>query len=68
MPGLITEHLAHVENDAVRRGQGYSVRVTAPVSVHVAKTEHSASALTQSPAGRKAHRIHADRVETARAS
>jgi putative DNA-invertase from lambdoid prophage Rac len=38
------------------------VRVTAPVSVHVAMVEHSTAALMQSPAGRKAHRIHSDRV------
>ncbi|MFB8023940.1 recombinase family protein [Streptomyces rubiginosohelvolus] len=72
VPGLVAEHLVDVEADPVRqalaagqtirRGQGYSVRVTAPVSVHVAMVEHTATALTQSPAGRKAHRIHSDRV------
>ncbi|MFE6274478.1 recombinase family protein [Streptomyces goshikiensis] len=76
VPGLVAEHLADVADDAVRqalaagqtirRGQGYSVRVTAPVSVHAAMIEHSATALMQSPAGRKAHRIHSDRVTSAR--
>ncbi|MER0450186.1 recombinase family protein [Streptomyces sp. Edi4] len=72
VPGLVAENLVDIADDAVRqaldagqtirRGQGYSVRVTAPVSVHVAMVEHSATALMQSPAGRKAHRIHSDRV------
>ncbi|MFD9007127.1 recombinase family protein [Streptomyces sp. NPDC059582] len=76
VPGLVAEHLVDVADDAVRqalaagqtirRGQGYSVRVTAPVSVHVAMIEHSATALMQSPAGRKAHRIHSDRVTSVR--
>lgn len=76
VPGLVAEHLAHVPDDAVRqaladgqvirRGQGYSVRVSAPVTVHVAMIEHSASGLMQSPAGRKAHRIHTDRVTAMR--
>ncbi|MER6318929.1 recombinase family protein [Streptomyces sp. NPDC001581] len=76
VPGLVAEHLVDVADDAVRqalaagqtirRGQGYSVRVTAPVSVHVAMIEHSATALMQSPAGRKAHRIHSDRVTSLR--
>lgn len=72
VPGLVAENLVDVADDAVRealqsgqtirRGQGYSVRVTAPASVHAAMIEHSATALMQSPAGRKAHRIHSDRV------
>jgi putative DNA-invertase from lambdoid prophage Rac len=76
VPGLVAEHLADVADDAVRealqngqtirRGQGYSVRVTAPVSVHTAMIEHSATALMQSPAGRKAHRIHSERVRSVR--
>ncbi|MEU3189514.1 recombinase family protein [Streptomyces sp. NPDC006992] len=76
VPGLVAEHLADVADDAVRealqngqqirRGQGYLVRASAPVSVHVAMIEHSTAALMQSPAGRKAHRIHSDRVTAAR--
>ncbi|MCY0947295.1 hypothetical protein [Streptomyces antarcticus] len=49
---------------ACRRVTG--VRATAPVSVHVAMIEQSAAALMQSPAGRKAHRIHTDRVTAVR--
>ncbi|MFK0231391.1 recombinase family protein [Streptomyces sp. NPDC090303] len=76
VPGLVAENLADVADDAVRqalaagqtirRGQGYSVRVTAPFSVHAAMIEHTATALMKSPAGRKAHRIHSDRVTSAR--
>lgn len=72
VPGVVSEHLVDVADESVRqalqngqtirRGQGYSVRVTAPLSVHTAMIEHSATALMQSPAGRKAHRIHSDRV------
>jgi hypothetical protein len=76
VPGLVAENLVDVADGAVRqalgagqtirRGQGYLVRVTAPVSVHAAMIEHSATALMQSPAGRKAHRIHSDRVAASR--
>ncbi|WP_073747475.1 recombinase family protein [Streptomyces sp. CB02115] len=76
VPGLVAEHLVDVADEPVRqalaagqtirRGQGYSVRVTAPVSVHAAMVEHTATALMQSPAGRKAHRIHSDRVTSVR--
>ncbi|GGZ19797.1 recombinase family protein [Streptomyces nitrosporeus] len=76
VPGLVAEHLVDVADEPVRqalaagqtirRGQGYSVRVTAPVSVHAAMIEHSATALMQSPAGRKAHRIHQNRVTSVR--
>ncbi|MFE9241781.1 recombinase family protein [Streptomyces sp. NPDC007007] len=76
VPGLVAEHLVDVAAEPVRqalaagqtirRGQGYSVRVTAPVSVHTAMIEHTATGLMQSPAGRKAHRIHSDRVASVR--
>ncbi|MHC3456169.1 recombinase family protein [Streptomyces prasinus] len=78
IPGLVAEHLADVADDAVRealqngrtirRGQGYLVRTAAPVSVHAAMVEHSAPVLMASPAGRKAHRLHSNRVTSARAS
>ncbi|WP_063896443.1 recombinase family protein [Streptomyces prasinus] len=78
IPGLVAEHLADVADDAVRealqngrtirRGQGYLVRTAAPVSVHAAMVKHSAPALMASPAGRKAHRLHSNRVTSARAS
>ncbi|MFE7268534.1 recombinase family protein [Streptomyces sp. NPDC057592] len=74
VPGLVVEYLADVTDDEVRqaladgqtirRGQGRSVRVTAPLTVHQAMIEHSAG-LMQSPAGRKAHRVHSDRVQSA---
>ncbi|MFD7917153.1 hypothetical protein ACFV30_41870 [Streptomyces sp. NPDC059752] len=57
VPGLVAEHLADAADTAVRqalaagqtirRGQGYSVRVTAPLTVHRAMIEHSATALVQ---------------------
>ncbi|MDX2748526.1 recombinase family protein [Streptomyces sp. NRRL_B-2557] len=76
VPGLVSEHLqgtgaerirrALEKGQAIRRGQGYSVRVSAPLSVHVAMIEQSSTGLMQSPAGRKAHRIHSDRVTSVR--
>ncbi|MEV5204922.1 recombinase family protein [Streptomyces sp. NPDC053720] len=72
MPGLVVEHLladladqtmreALTAGQTIRRGQGYSVRVTAPLSLHTSMVERAAG-LTQSPAGRKAHRIYSERV------
>ncbi|MFJ8982440.1 hypothetical protein [Streptomyces sp. NPDC102282] len=76
VPGLVAEHLQDSGDEAIRRfleggqtirrGQGYSVRVPAPLSVHVAMIERSSTGLMQSPAGRKAHRIHSDRVTSVR--
>ncbi|MEU1377976.1 recombinase family protein [Streptomyces triculaminicus] len=72
VPGLVAEHLVDVADYAVRqalqngqtirRGQGYSMRVTAPLSVHLAMVEQSSTGLMGSPAGRKAHRIHSNRL------
>ncbi|MFJ5788214.1 helix-turn-helix domain-containing protein [Streptomyces hydrogenans] len=75
VPGLVAEHLQTATEDvairyslangqSVRRGQGYSVRVTAPADVHQAWIAASAE-LMKSPAGRKARRIHTDRVTIA---
>ncbi|MFK3734660.1 recombinase family protein [Streptomyces sp. NPDC088090] len=75
VPGLVAEHLQTATEDvsiryslaagqSVRRGQGYSVRVTAPADVHQAMVAASAG-LMKSPAGRKARRIHTGRVTTA---
>ncbi|MFB7585210.1 hypothetical protein [Streptomyces hydrogenans] len=75
VPGLVAEHLQTATQDvairyslaagqSVRRGQGYSVRVTAPAGVHQAMIDVS-SELVKSPAGRKARRIHTDRVTAA---
>lgn len=59
VPGLVAEHLADVADagvrqaldggQTIRRGQGYSVRVTAPLSMHVAMIEQSSTGLMQSP-------------------
>ncbi|MGW3563539.1 recombinase family protein [Streptomyces sp. NPDC000941] len=75
VPGLVAEHLQNTEDTkiqealrgsrTIRRGQGYSVRATAPLSVHLAMIEQS-TGLMGTPAGRKAHRIHQDRVTAAR--
>jgi DNA invertase Pin-like site-specific DNA recombinase len=78
VPGLLAEHL-HRTGDAelrdallagwtIRRGQGYSVRVTAPLALHQAALEQCADLASSgsTPAGRKAHRIYADRVAAAR--
>jgi putative DNA-invertase from lambdoid prophage Rac len=72
VPGLVVKHLLNGEDAkirealrdgrTIRRGQGYSVRVTGPLSLHQAMIEQSSAALMQSPAGRKAHRLHSNRV------
>jgi DNA invertase Pin-like site-specific DNA recombinase len=72
VPGLVEQQLADTDDDdvrqalaaghTIRRGQGHSVRVTAALSVHLRMVELSAAELMQSPAGRKAHRIHSNRV------
>ncbi|WP_097249984.1 hypothetical protein [Streptomyces sp. 1222.2] len=80
VPGLLAEHLQGTADIAVRaalgdgrtirRGQGFSLRVAAPLSVHQAALE-ACTALDAdgaSPAGRKAYRVYADRVEAARAA
>jgi DNA invertase Pin-like site-specific DNA recombinase len=80
VPGLLAEHLRTAEDSkirvaldggrAIRRGQGYSVRVTAPFTVHDAVLEACAALTGESgaPAGRKAYRVYADRIATARAT
>lgn len=77
VPGLLAEHLQDAADVAVRealrdgrsirRGQGYSLRVAAPLSVHRAALEASATLGGEgaTPAGRKAYRVYADRVEKA---
>ncbi|MEU0287459.1 recombinase family protein [Streptomyces sp. NPDC006147] len=79
VPGLLSEHLQDTVDVAVqealrggrtiRRGQGYSLRVAAPLNVHRAVLE-ACSALAAdgaAPAGRKAYRVYADRVTSAQA-
>ncbi|MEW1551340.1 recombinase family protein [Streptomyces tsukubensis] len=77
VPGLVAEHLETTADTAVRdavhggrtirRGQGYLLRVAAPLSVHRAALEACAALAADgaSPAGRKAYRVYADRVEAA---
>jgi putative DNA-invertase from lambdoid prophage Rac len=80
VPGLLSEHLQNAADAAVvdalrqgrtiRRGQGYSLRVAAPLSVHQAALEACAALAGDgaSPAGRKAYRVYADRVGAAPAA
>ncbi|MFJ4343248.1 recombinase family protein [Streptomyces sp. NPDC088915] len=77
VPGLLAEHLRTAAPDTavhdalaagrtIRRGQGYSVRVTAALSVHQAALDlcRELGAEGASPAGRKAYRVYADRLAT----
>jgi putative DNA-invertase from lambdoid prophage Rac len=80
VPGLLAEHLQDaadvVVRDAlrrgrtIRRGQGYSLRVAAQLSVHQAALEACAALAADgaAPAGRKAYRVYADRVEASAAT
>ncbi|MFF4902536.1 recombinase family protein [Streptomyces sp. NPDC001068] len=80
VPGLVAEQLRVVDDDSirialaagqtVRRGQGYSLRVAAPLGVHQAALAACAALAADgaSPAGRKAYRVYADRVEAAPAA
>ncbi|MEV0352210.1 recombinase family protein [Nonomuraea sp. NPDC050680] len=77
LPGLLADHLRGTGDEAVRcaidtgrtirRGQGHTVRVTAPLALHQAALEQSTelAASTASPAARKAHRVYAARVAAA---
>lgn len=81
IPGKIAHHLlehaalGETEQHAlrhsvtVRRGQGYSLRVTAPLDVHQALLAAAAALGTDwaSPAERKAHRIYTNRLNNAAA-
>ncbi|QCX82379.1 Putative DNA-invertase (plasmid) [Streptomyces sp. YIM 121038] len=78
VPGLLSEHLKDTPDTAVgaalrggrtiRRGQGYSVRVTAPLALHQAVLEQCAALAGGGavPAGRKAYRAYADRITAVR--
>ncbi|WP_165977892.1 recombinase family protein [Nonomuraea diastatica] len=77
LPGLLADHLNASGDDAVRRalaagrtirrGQGHSVRLTAPLALHRAALLQSAplAAPDAGPAERKAHRVYATRITTA---
>lgn len=80
VPGLLAEHLQNADDVAlrdalsggrtIRRGQGYSLRVAARLGVHRAALEACAALAADgaSPAGRKAYRVYAERVEAAPAA
>lgn len=72
VPGLVAEHLrtaggAEVQSpllggQTVRRGQGHSVRLSAPAGLHRAALAQSAALSTAGPAERKAYRVYAARL------
>ncbi len=77
VPGLLAEYLKATEvseihealrgGRTIRRGQGYSVRVTAPLALHQATLGQCAALAGDgsTPAGRKAYRTYADRIAAA---
>ncbi|MGW4438101.1 helix-turn-helix domain-containing protein [Streptomyces sp. NPDC004596] len=74
LPGLLADHLAAVDDETVRtalasgrtirRGQGHSFRITAPLELHRTALQQAA-ALAAEAAERKAHRVYATRVTAA---
>ncbi|WP_328923173.1 recombinase family protein [Streptomyces griseoaurantiacus] len=77
VPGLLAEHVrteaggelreALDDGRVIRRGQGHSVRVEAPLAVHRALLAAAAELAAEgaAPASRKAHRTYADRIAAA---
>jgi putative DNA-invertase from lambdoid prophage Rac len=77
VPGLLAEYLKATKaveirealrgGRTIRRGQGYSVRVTAPLALHQATLKQCAALASggSTPAGRKAYRAYADRIAAA---
>ncbi|MGW3100002.1 hypothetical protein ACWDCC_41930 [Streptomyces sp. NPDC001102] len=81
VPGLLAEDLQDADDVAlrdalsggrtIRQGQGYSLRVAAPLGVHRAAIVEACAVLAAdgaSPAGRKTYRVYAERVEAAPAA
>jgi hypothetical protein len=77
LPGLLAEHL-HAAGDnvvrlalasgrTIRRGRGHPVRLTAPLALHHAALQQSATlaAPDSGPAERKAYRVYATRIQAA---
>jgi DNA invertase Pin-like site-specific DNA recombinase len=74
VPGLLADHLKNAQDaavrdallggQAIRHGQGYSVRVTAPLTLHRAALQQCAALADDgsAPAGRKAYRTYAGRI------
>ncbi|MFF0516514.1 hypothetical protein [Streptomyces sp. NPDC004250] len=77
VPGLLADRLQGSRDTAVhealhngrtiRRGQGYSVRVTAPIALHQAALKRCAALAGNGsrPPERKAYRAYADRIAAA---
>jgi putative DNA-invertase from lambdoid prophage Rac len=77
VPGLLAEHLKGTKvaeirealrgGRPIRRGQGYSVRVTAPLALHQSVLQQCAVVASDgsTSAGRKAYRVYADRIAAA---
>lgn len=79
LPGLLVDHLRQAGDDdirrtldtgqVIRRGQGHTLRLNAPLSAHRAALRQSSAlgAEGASPAERKAHRVYASRITAAAA-
>jgi len=75
VPGLIADHLRDVgdaevraaldDGHIVRRGQGHSVRLSAPATLHRNLLAQSGGLADAGPAERKAYRVYAARIATA---
>ncbi|MFB6989513.1 hypothetical protein ACFC0C_36405 [Streptomyces sp. NPDC056178] len=80
LPGLLADHLAAIGDETVRavlasgrtirRGQGHSLRITAPLELHRAALQQSTALASDAavPAERKTHRVYAARIATAEAA
>ncbi|MFJ4378103.1 hypothetical protein ACIP28_07665 [Streptomyces albidoflavus] len=74
LPGLLADHLladgdetvrtALASGRTIRRGQGHSLRITAPLELHRAALQQAAALAADAagPAERKAHRVYAARL------
>ncbi|MFI0420784.1 recombinase family protein [Spongiactinospora sp. 9N601] len=77
LPGLLADHLlaggdetvrtALSSGRTIRRGQGHSLRITAPLELHRTALQQAAALATESAssAERKAHRVYATRITAA---
>ncbi|MEV4458558.1 recombinase family protein [Microbispora sp. NPDC049633] len=77
LPGLLADHLRAAGDDTIRqaliwgriirRGKGYSIRLTMPLELHHAALQQSAALAAEGagPAERKAYRVYATRITAA---
>ncbi|MGI5201378.1 hypothetical protein ACQEU6_07290 [Spirillospora sp. CA-108201] len=77
LPGLLADHLRAGGDDTIRqaliwgriirRGKGYSIRLTMPLELHHAALQQSAALAAEDagPAERKAYRVYATRITAA---